>query len=332
LRLAGPVVVAVALVAGCPGPNGAGNGPPLSDLQGADDPLTRPELLRDLESEVLDGYDRDEPIDPQIGVIDPVVGAARIGVGPGDVWVGAEVGLGTSRWPLTTDRTITTTTVSKKLELHISDDRSAAWVNDEVSWRLGACDRIAVVPLRLTALYVRDGDRWSPVVEHLSYGRTATPDDRADFGAAVSSAVANPEIAAAVDAALAPILTVERPATVKLLADAFALGPDVMFELRGDEIAATPLFSGSLAVEQRRIGIVERSPGKIDVAYWIGTLIGTASHGPVRLRGTFVFERRGGEWKLAQAHVSLPFDDDNLADVAFGGALLGLNPLRIGCR
>jgi hypothetical protein len=324
--------IAALALAGCPGPNGTGNGPPLSDLQGADDPLTRPELLRDLESEVLDGYDRDEPIDPQISVIASAVGAARIGVGPGDVWVGADVGLGTSRWPLTTDRTIQTSTASKKLELHMSEDRSAAWVNDELSWRLDACDRTATIPLRFTALYVRDGDRWSPVVEHLSYGRLPDAIDRADFGAPITPAVADPQIATDVDATLAPLLAADRPATMKLLADAFALGPDVTTELRGDEIAAAPLFVGALAIEQRRVGVVERSPGKIDVAYWIGTLIGTAPHGPVRLRGTFVLERRDREWKLASGHISLPFDDDTLAAVAFGGALLGLNPLRIGCR
>jgi ketosteroid isomerase-like protein len=353
------LAVAVFLL-GCPGA-GRGKGPPLADTQGTDEPVSRGSLLRDLEAEVLDGYDRDEPLDVQLRVIDPVVGAARIGVGPGDVWVGEQVGLATSRWPLATDRTTDLDVKSKKLELHLAADQSAAWVSDEVSWRITACDRVAVIPLRFTALYVRDGDRWSAVVEHLSYGRPLSAEDHAGFGVPIEPAVADPAIAEALDAGLTPLLLAARPAALDLTPEAFALGPDVWDELRtgsgSDELAATPLWPRDLRIEQRRVGLVERGGGKTTIAYWVGTLLAprpdvpaTAQPEPpddsasartpvrddadaqaVRLRATFVFERTGTSWALAQAHLSLPTDDAALAGAAFGGSLAGLNPLRVTC-
>jgi len=327
------VATAVALLgSGCPGGNGKGNGPPLADTQGQDDPLTPLALIRDLEAEVLDGYDRDEPIDPQVRVIDPVIGGARIGVGPGDVWFGEQVGLGTSRWPLTTDRTTDLDVKSKKLELHLATDQSAAWVSDEVSWRITACERIAVIPLRFTALYVRDGDRWSAVVEHLSYGRSLNAEDRAGFGAAIEPGVADPGIAVDVDAVLAPLLSAARPVQLALAPEAFALGPDIWDELRGDQLGQTALWPGDLRVEARRVGVVERGAGRTTVAYWVGTLLGPDDNGgEIRLRASFVFERGGAAWTIAQAHLSLPIDDPALAGAAFGGALAGLNPLRVIC-
>jgi hypothetical protein len=324
---------AAVLAAGCPGRNGKNAGPPLSDTENQDKPLEGLALIRDLESEVIDGYDRDEPLDPQIRVIDPLVGPARIGVGPGDVWFGAQVGLGTSRWPLTTDRVTDTEVRSKKLEVHMAADSSAAWVSDEVSWRIWACERIAVIPLRFTALYVRDGDRWASVLEHLSYGRPVAADDRADFGAAVEAGEADPQIAKAVDAALVPLLAPARPVDLELAPEAFALGPDVWDEYKSEEIEASPLWPAQLTVEQRRVGVVEHRGRKPTVAYWVGTLLGARSDsdGPVRLRATFVFELRKDIWTIAQAHLSLPIDDPALADAAFGGSLSALNPLRVTC-
>ena len=81
VRRASLAGLAAVALAGCPGGNG-GNGPPLADTETQDEPLTRMALLRDFEAEVLDGYERDEPLDPQVRVIDPVIGPARIGVAP----------------------------------------------------------------------------------------------------------------------------------------------------------------------------------------------------------------------------------------------------------
>ena len=321
------------VLAACP--HNGNTGPPLSDTQESDDPITPMQLLRDLETEVLDGYDRDEPIDKDLRVIDPRIGGARIGVGPGDVWYGDQVGLGTSRWPLTIDRTTEVDIRSKKLELHMAEDQSAAWVSDEVSWRIVTCGRTAVIPLRFTALYVRDGDRWASAVEHLSYGRDVATGDRPDFGAAFVPAVRDAAIAKVLDDQLMRILTTARPIEgLKVAPEAFALGPGVYTELHGAEIANAPLFSGAIAVEKRRIGVVERGTNlrSATVAYWIGTGLGSRQDAsPVRLRITAVFERRPDGWTIAQVHASLPIDDQALAGNAFGGALQGLNPLRVQC-
>jgi len=53
--------------------------------------------------------------------------------------------------------------------------------------------------------------------------------------------------------------------------------------------------------------------------------------GKVRLRGTFVFEKRAGKWLVVQAHVSKPIDDIDLAQRVFGTALVSEKPLQITC-
>src|SRR6185312_2240496 len=111
-------------------------------------------------------------------LIDPKVGPARIGVGPGDILFGAEVReRASSRWPLRISPPLKAAVRSKRLDIHLSADKaaSAAWTSDELSWRISFCNRTAVIPLRITALYAHDGDRWVQVLEHLSFGRTPTP-------------------------------------------------------------------------------------------------------------------------------------------------------------
>ena len=53
--------------------------------------------------------------------------------------------------------------------------------------------------------------------------------------------------------------------------------------------------------------------------------------GRVRLRGTFVFEKRDGKWLVVQGHVSKPMDDMELAQRVFGTALVSDKPLQITC-
>lgn len=58
---------------------------------------------------------------------------------------------------------------SKNLQLHMSQDGSTAWVFDELAYRVPHQGREASIPLRFTAVFVRDVDRWVMVMEHLSY-------------------------------------------------------------------------------------------------------------------------------------------------------------------
>ena len=142
---------------------------PPSNVEVAGTPVTdteverRQRMLAELQDDILSSYERDELPDIDTELVDPKVGPARIGVGPGDVLFGPEVReRASSRWPIRVDGSVKTAVRSKRLDVHLSADKpvSAAWMSDELSWRIIACGRTAVVPLRITALYAHDGDRW----------------------------------------------------------------------------------------------------------------------------------------------------------------------------
>ncbi|HEY0254758.1 MAG TPA: hypothetical protein VGC41_24700, partial [Kofleriaceae bacterium] len=90
----------------------------------------RQRLLGELQDDILSSYDRDEVPDVDTQLIDPRVGPARIGVGPGDVLYGDDVKLrASSRWPLFVEPGTPTSVRSKHLDIHLSSDRrvTAAW-------------------------------------------------------------------------------------------------------------------------------------------------------------------------------------------------------------
>ena len=59
--------------------------------------------------------------------------------------------------------------IAKKLDLHLSLDGSVGWVSDEIDYRVPYKGREASIPLRYTAVLVRDIDRWVLVASHMSY-------------------------------------------------------------------------------------------------------------------------------------------------------------------
>jgi ketosteroid isomerase-like protein len=330
---AGSTLAAAALLVACSGRAGRGGATPPADTEDLGPATDRRSLAAELEADVLIGYDRDEPLDVDVRTIDPGVGGARIGVGPGDVWVGFQVGVATSRWPLVTDAETPAAPYSLALRSQVSRDLSAAWVVDELSWRLTACDKVAVVPLRLTSLYARDGDRWVPVVEHLSLGRAVRSDERADFGLAVEAAPGRVDQDQALTAAVEALVGATRPIDVALVDQAVLVPPGPAAPLRGRQIATTPWGAPGATVEAYRLGTVGRDPVRAGVAYWVGTLAVPAGvDRRVRMRATFVFERIKGGWALAHGHVSLPEEDADLAARFLGPAVTSFNPLRVDCR
>jgi len=315
----------------------------------------RQRLLGELQDDVLSSYDRDDVPDTDTSLIDPRVGPARIGVGPGDVLVGDDVKLrASSRWPLFVEPGTPTSVRSKHLDIHLSADRkvTAAWMSDEVSWRITQCGRTAVIPLRITALYAHDGDRWVEVFEHLSFGDVpvATPEL---YGLQVKSQVVDRGFADELSRTLAPLLYHESariPAVVSLdpkhlaeddirqPAPTLLLAPDPDGEWHGtDDVSRAQLIDGVLDADDRRISTVGPSLEDSTIAYWVGNFIGTLADRPgmkggkVRLRGTFVFEKRDGKWLVVQGHVSKPIDDMELAQRVFGTALVSEKPLQITC-
>lgn len=339
-------LVLLALVTGCPKP-AVKEGPPLLDQVAINDRDARISMIAELKSEILLSYERDEPPEIESSMISPQIGTLRIGVGPGDILLNEELERAPSRWPLDVPANTQTLARSKKLELHLAQDGSAAWASDEISWRIDACGRLAVIPLRMTSLFARDGDRWVLVFEHLSFGRTPSPvRDGTLRGRTLKDARIDPDIHDALSRVLAPVLTrsvAKSPNIVSTGPEALILGPDVPDEFAGPEMLDARVAAGNLRAEDRRVGVVGRRIETATMAYWVGNFVadlparpGVAA-GKVRLRGTFAFEKRretkaGAKgkaklencskqlsekeeaenpcrWVLVQGHVSQPIDD-----------------------
>jgi hypothetical protein len=323
------------------------------------DEMRRKRLVAELADEILSSYDRDDLPDIETSLIPPVVGPARVGVGPGDVFVGDDVRQrASSRWPLYLGHVLTDVR-SKHLDIHLSADKrvSAAWMSDEISWRITVCGHVAVFPLRITALYAHDGDRWVEVFEHLSWGRVPMPyfapgaDGKptnvlrgAPFVRPHENPVVDRKLADELSDAIAALLSrqPQRMAPVisldpdrraeddpSLPAPTLLLAPDPDGEWHGDqETAHLQLVDGTLKAEDRRIGTVGPDVTHSTIAYWVGNFTadlaerpGVAAGTQVRLRGTFVFENRDGHWVIVQGHLSEPIDDFDLAVSVFGSAL-----------
>ena len=318
-----------------------------------DERVTR--ISAELTDDILSGYERDEPPEIETGMILPAVGAARIGAGPGDVLIGEELLHAPSRWPLEVDPTTRTDVRSKRLETHISADQTAAWTFDEVSWRMPMCGRTAVIPLRITALYAHDGDRWVPVFEHTSFAQALAP--RADgklVGTRMKSTVGG-DLTDTLSRVLqlgAFRVTGRDRAMLASGPEALLLGPEILTEGHGPDVLNLALAPATLRSEDRRVGTIGRVAARATVAYWIGNVDTDlpaqpgVPAGKVRLRGTFVFEQRKVDeatgprcgldgakcrWVLVQAHVSQPIDDDALALQIFGTALVSAKPLQLTC-
>jgi ketosteroid isomerase-like protein len=312
----------------------------------------RRRLIAELTDEILTSYERDELPEVQTALVDPKVGPARIGVGPGDVYIGDEVSrLASTRWPLQLEAGTPTSVRSKRLRVYLSHDRhvSAAWISDELSWRVTLCGRTAVMPLRLTALYAHDGDRWVQVFEHLSFGRMPQPAPDGQLrGKAINEAVVDRDLSDTLSRQLNSLISADTT-RVKLAvapgaseddpmapAPPFILGPDPDADWEGGNIESIRLVDGKLSLDRPRVGTIGR-PDHATVAYWVGNLIADLTHpagGPpskVLLRGTFVFEKRGDQWLVVQGHISEPIDDSDLAQLIYGTALISDKPLKVTC-
>jgi hypothetical protein len=346
------VLATLAMLAACP----RGKPPPTPVVEPAaasdSDIERRRRLVAELQDEVMTSYERDELPEVETLLIDPQVGPTRIGVGPGDVYYGEDVGrLASSRWPLQIEPGTPTTVRSKRLRIALSHDRqvSAAWISDELSWRITMCGRTAVIPLRITALYAHDGDRWVQIFEHLSFGRLPQPTaDGSLRGKEIPEEVVDRDISDALSRALNDLVS-GQATRVKLAvvtggtsddptqpAATFLLGPDPDGEWNGGQPESIRLVDGKLTLDRPRAGTIGR-PDKATVAYWTGNLVADLRQHPgtpasrVLLRGTFVFEKRDDKWLVVQGHISQPIDDIDLAQLVYGTALISEKPLQITC-
>jgi ketosteroid isomerase-like protein len=361
------ILLAVVLAA-CPRSSTRPTGPSDPGIMVSDSEFDRRQrLIAELQDEILNSYERDELPEIDTTMIPAATGPARIGVGPGDVYFGEQVRqLASSRWPLQLAANTPTTVRSKRLQIHLSSDSqiTAAWVSDEVSWRIIMCGRTAVIPLRMTALYAHDGDRWVQVFEHLSFGRMPQPTPNGELRGSLmvnpDEDCRRPDRCPVVDRALSDdlsrtlsaLLSAQSTRIQPTVASAkttddplrpsptFLLGPDPDGEWDGTSPVETiRLIDGKIVIEgDRRIGTVSMGRSdKATIAYWVGNITADLDHHPgspaskVRLRATFVFEKRNDKWIVVQGHISQPIDDIDLAQMVYGTALISEKPLQITC-
>jgi hypothetical protein len=240
---------------------------------------------------------------------------------------------------------------SKRLRIALSHDRqvSSAWISDELSWRITMCGRTAVIPLRITALYAHDGDRWVQVFEHVSFGRLPQPTaDGSLRGKEIPEAVVDRDLSDALSRVLNDLISgqatrVKTAVATGVASDdptkpatTFLLAPDPDGEWNGGQPESIRLIDGKITLDRPRAGTIGR-PDKATVAYWAGNLVADLRQHPgtpssrVLLRGTFVLEKRDDHWVVVQGHISQPIDDIDLAQLVYGTALISDKPLQITC-
>jgi hypothetical protein len=357
MRSAAALACLAALCAGCPGNRRGGAAEPPGDPYPGREQSLSGILLRELEVEVLEGLDLptfETAVPPT--AVSSRVGAVHIGVGPDDVTSPRPGSSGqVDRWPLLPVDEVggrLDVAESKRLEMHLARDLTAAWTVDEVSYRIPGClgrdgaYKVAVVPLRMTTLYVRDGERWVAVLEHLSYPqRIAELVERADKPRGkklFNGRDPRPEIEgpiAVLRRAIDPDLGDEERAVVFASGrDALAIWPDPEQELRRGAVLSGAslgqvLDATSIELESWRVGMSPDPTGGVgggSVAWLAGTLEVHARRAdgdsvaavPLRLRATFVLEQRevagAMRWQVVQSHVSAPIDDTALMAAVMG--------------
>ena len=223
--------------------------------------------------------------------------------------------------------------LSKNLDVHLSEDGSVGWVYDEVSYRVEYMGREASIPIRSTAVYVRDVERWILVSEHLSYGIPVADLKvmiaRGEFiaGASMTTRASKDK---GLSASLIRHLTRfvngdDSEPSVFQTDDTLLLLPGPEQEYHGsDALQALGLAQhfdpeASVAVRDSR---VELSSSK-RVAWLVCNLLVNMEFNDepmqVPLRGSFVFEKRGDEgWGIVQAHISAPLSESELSALVFG--------------
>ncbi len=301
-------------------------------------------LRRELELEVLASYQRTTLDAPAAAAaIDPAVGLIMFGIGPDDFVAARALD---QRWPITAQDGQAVEVVSRHLELFLSADRTVGWSYDEVSLRLAVCGRIASIPLRVSQVYVRDSERWTQVAEHVAYVQPMArwrDAARGPEGTRIPTAIEKQLESQAAQATLAEALAPDADrASWDGGAGGLAIWPDPLHVLRAGGARSGPSLAQSLGatgitVEGLRLAL---GPGRT-VAIAGGTLVarldrvreGADDPVEVRLRGTFVLERRNDTWQIRLAMVSVPITTSAMVSRMLGAAAAveAGGRIRVGC-
>lgn len=282
------------------------------------------ELLRELESAALeslsqlslgnlgayaDGMRSDRPV---------VLLGARVG----DTYVGDVRGTSeVDRRPLAD---LYPQLLSKNLDIHVSPTGAVGWMFDELSYRVPVDGRWASVPLRFTAVFTRDVDRWVLAMDHWSYPRPTG--DIAEATIAVDE-LDGDRHGSGVNALVSLVGRLENGDTrARALGrsradDALLLLPGAETEFHGADIASAPtlleLFGARGTVGLRDYRIEAARSG--DVAWMAANLVvSRARSEELLLRATYVFVHGERGWQVVQEHVSAPVPTAYFEELLFG--------------
>ena len=182
--------------------------------------------------------------------------------------------------------------VSKELEVHLARDGTAAWIADDLSYRVLSGRRRAFLPLRETALYERREGRWRLLGEALSYP-IHDPALAASGLWKLTASTGLGEEGDLVKRRIIAVLTGDDSA-VSLEDDALVIGP-ADERAHGREVGkiATPasFFPARGAIEPTGIRVALARSGTVA---WAAATFVFAGAKTTSARASFVLEKRGG--------------------------------------
>ncbi len=305
-----------------------------------------PELIRDLEAAALEGYGQ-----LALGNTEAYAdGIARgtdltlIGLAGKQVIVGVDPPAAYGDRRLFRDRA-DLDIVSKNLRVALSRDESVGWTYDEVSYRLPIpvmrdgsviTERVASVPIRVSAAWVRDVDRWVQVMEHVSYPLAARSIVELARAGRLQAPAALADQPAAIDERTATQIrrVIEQlhggPTDATIVVDdrrSLVVWPPPEQEHAGAQAAAAPALASLFGLDTRMEVTDVRVSTRLNTVAWaaanLSVEFGGADAGlSIGLRGTYVLEARKleGEWRwqVVQAHISVPLSEQQVYGYVFG--------------
>ncbi len=220
---------------------------------------------------------------------------------------------------------------SKNLQMHLSDDGSAAWVADEISYRVPHRGKVAALALRYTAVLVRRSGRWEIMAEHLSYPlemervtALAKSKELPRLRPLGEYVPANAKVVSKVVARLNQHGLARRRDILSAALSSLVWLPPRSSEFRGRAIASAPsvveMFGEQAKAE--RTGVVAYVTDSRTIA-WVAEHTYVRATAPdaellVPTRALYVLERTESEWKVVQMHVSVPLTTELINELVFG--------------
>lgn len=338
--------LALVLIAGAACACGSKRAPaPTTDSTRPQAYATRPSLERDLEAAVLEGYSHLTlgNFEPYADNIAEGLDLTFIGTGSRDVIFGPDQG---GSWidhrPF--GRADDLRLYSKNLRLAISEDEQVGWISDEISYRVPhrfriangvEIERIASIPIRSTALYLREVDRYVLVMEHLSYPLPERDivdmarGKRLRVPAGIPAAPVDETASANILASMQlfhglregdPLDSLSARVPVSVF---FPTPIGEVHDVRQQGVPRLQTLLRSIGGDARLVFKKPRIAIEGTVA-WVATNLELVSQAgadttTVRLRGTYLLEQLpGGPWRIVQVHISAPLEQRQIDERVFG--------------